>query len=399
MPTSARSRGIVSLFAMIGLMGGCQKEPTASKPTAPTVVTVSQPLQQTVTECVEATGTLAALESVDIRARVTGWLQSIHFKPRTLVKKDDLLFVIDPRPFKAKLDQAEAEVTRRNAERDLADFEFKRMKELKQRDAAADVEIARNLARFEQSKGALAAAVAAVEQAKLDLDYTQVRSPIGGTVSRNLVDTGNLVGSGESTLLTTVVNEESLYAYFDISESDLLALLRMRGTTRSTSSTSQKIDAQAFLALTDETGFPHEGRIDFVETRIDPATGTIRCRGIFTNPTGVLLPGMFVRVRVPVGKPKPSLMVTERAMGVDQGQYYLLIVNDKNAVEYRPVKVGLLEEGLRAIAEGIAPNDWVIVNGLQRVRDGVTVSPQRAPMPKLSSAETRPAASSATSKP
>lgn len=375
------------------LMGGCAKGSPPAKAPTPPVVSVSQPLQRTVTDSVEVTGTTQAIESVEIRARVSGWLEKINFTPRAKVKKDDLLFVIDPRPFKAKLDQAQAELARAKAELTLADFEAKRMKDLRDRDAAADVEFARKVAEFERAKGDVAAAQAAVEEAQLNLGYTQVRTPISGTVSRNLVDVGNLVGSGDNTLLTTVVNEESLYAYFDISEIDLLPLIRMRSATTTSDSapSTQKLDIPAYLALADETGYPHEGRIDFLETAIDPNTGTLRGRGIFPNPKGEMLPGMFVRIWIPVSKPQTALMVTERALGVDQGQHYLLVVNDRNVVEYRRVKVGLLENGLRVIKDGLSAGEWVVVNGLQRVRPTITVSPERMPMEAAAGVATQPA--------
>jgi multidrug efflux system membrane fusion protein len=397
MRTSSRLSGPIFFGFLAVFLGGCAKRPEAAAPATPPAVSVSQPLQKTVTDSVESTGTLQALESVEIRARVSGWLEKIHFTPRAKVKKDQLLFTIDPRQYKAKLDQAQADLARTKAELELADFEAKRMKDLQKKEAAADVEVARKVAELDRAKGNLAAAQAAVEEAQLNLDYTQIRSPIDGRVSRNLVDVGNLVvGIGQNTLLTTVVNDDSLYSYSDMSENDLLALIRMRNASQSTAPTTQAINAPAFLALADETGYPHAGRVDFVETAVDPNTGTIRCRGVFPNPKEDMFPGMFVRIRVPVGKPATALMVTERALGVDQGQHYLMVVNNKNVAEYRRVTVGLLEEGLRVIKEGLRPGDWVVVNGLQRVRPGMTVSPQRVAMETAMGIATGP--SSAPSK-
>lgn len=370
------------------MLAGCGKEAVHVAP-APPEVTVSQPIQRMVTDAIEATGTTQAIESVEIRARVAGWLERVAFTPRSKVKKGDLLFVIDPRPFQAKLDQAKADLATGKAKLELAEFNYQRLSKLKKRELAADLEAVQAKSDWDSAKAAVAAAQAAVDQAALDVEYTQVRSPINGTVSRNLVDVGNLVGSGANTLLTTVLDEEQLYAYFDLSEIDVLPLIRMRAARATTTSTTQKIDAPAHLALADEVGFPHEGRIDFVETAVDPNTGTIRVRGIFPS-DNVIMPGMFVRIRVPIGKPSPALMVTERALGVDQGQHYLLVANDKNVVQYRRVKVGLLEDGLRVIKEGIAPGDWVIVNGLQRVRPNVTVVPQRMTMAEAMGVASRP---------
>ncbi|MBN1341686.1 MAG: efflux RND transporter periplasmic adaptor subunit [Phycisphaerae bacterium] len=372
------------------LLAGCGKESPRVAP-GPPEVTVSQPIQQMVTDYIKAQGTTEAIESVEIQARVAGWLEKINFIPRAKVKKDDLLFVIDPRPFKAKLDQTKADLATCKAKLELAEFNYNRLVKLKKEDFAADLETVQALSDRDAAKAAIAAAQAAVDQAALDLEYTQVRSPINGTVSRNLVDVGNLVGSGANTLLTTVLKEDQVYAYFDLSEIDLLPLARARAAKMATTASAPaKMDHPVSLALADETGYPHEGSIDFVETAVDPNTGTIRTRGVFPS-ENILLPGMFVRIRIPTGTPGPALMVAERALGIDQGQHYLLVINDKNVVEYRRVKVGLLEEGLRVIKEGIAPGDWVIVNGLQRVRPGITVSPQRVTMDKATGLATRPA--------
>jgi len=397
MPMTLRAGSRVLCLLLASLVGGCRKEAPKAPPATPPEVMISRPLQRMVTDCIDATGTTSALESVDIRARVTGWLLSMNYTPRAKVTKDQLLFVIDPKPFQAKLDQAKADLVRSKATLALADFEAKRMKGLREQEVAADVEYAQKAAALEQAKANVAANEAAVAQAQLNLDYTQVQSPIAGTVSRNLVDVGNLVGAGDYTLLTTVVNEETVYAYFDLSELDLIAVVRTRDSRAGSQPVNQKIDFPVFLALADETGYPHQGRLDFVETTVDSRTGTIRARGVFPNPRGIILPGMFVRIRLPISQPKMALMVTERAMGVDQGQHYVLIVNDQKLVEPRRVKVGQIEGGLRVLQEGLSPTDWVIVSGLQRARPGFTVSPQQVPMETAMGVATRPA--SAASKP
>jgi membrane fusion protein, multidrug efflux system len=257
--------------------------------------------------------------------------------------------------------------------------------------SAAPYERTRDLAKKHAAEAAVQAAQASVHQAELDLGYTKITAPLNGRVSRNLVDVGNLVGSGENTLLTTIVNDDSVYVYFDLSENDLLALMRARAARPETKVTPDKIDAPLFLGLAGEPGFPHEGRIDFIETTVNPATGTIRVRGVFANTTGTLLPGLFARVRIPIGQPRSALLVTERALGVDQGQRFVLVVNDKNVVDYRRVDVGILDQGLRVIEKGLSAGDLVIVNGLQRVRPGVPVMPHRVAMDTLSTAATQPA--------
>ena len=382
---------ICAIWAAL-LGGGCDR---AAPPTAPPVpvVTVSQPLQKEVTDYIEYTGTTSAIETVDVRARVRGFLQSMHFEPRTKVKKDQLLFVIDPSEYQAKYDQAVAAVAANNARYDLAVYAAARTVELYAKDSAAEYERNTDQAKKGEAKGALDASMANMAEAKINLGYTQVTAPIAGRVSRNLVDVGNLVGENEYTLLTTIVNDDSIYVYFDVSENDVLALKRMREGRTGATTKPDKIDTLAFMGLADEVGFPHAGRVDFADTHLDSSTGTLSVRAIFPNENGYLLPGLFGRVRIPISKPKEALLVTERALGSDQGQRYLLAVNQKNQVEYRRVKVGRLDEEMRVIEEGISPGDWVIVSGLQRVRPGATVAPQQAPMTAFTGAKKAPTTS------
>lgn len=390
---------ICCLLAMGGvcLVAGCDRAAgPPAQPPAP-VVTVSQPLQKEVSDYIEYTGTTSAIETVDVRARVKGFLQSVNFEPRAKVKKDQLLFVIDPSEYQAKCDQTIADLAARKAQLDLATYAFSRTDDLYNKGMGAEYERNTDMAKRDEAKAAVAAAEANLAEAKLNLGYTQVTAPIAGRVSRNQVDVGNLVGAGQYTLLTTIVNDDFVYVYFDVSENDLLALERTREQRTNTTTRPERLDAPAFLALADEVGYPHEGRIDFAETHLDTSTGTINVRAIFANPKGDLLPGLFARIRIPIRKPRQMLMVSERALGSDQGQRYLLVVNEKDQVEYRRVKVGRLDEGLRVIEEGIGPKDWVIVSGLQRARPGTTVSPQQAAMSATPEASTRPAVPSSQS--
>jgi membrane fusion protein, multidrug efflux system len=385
-----RCRRLVLAVSLTGL-GACAKPPPTAVPMTPPTVSVSQPLQKEVVERLEYTGTTAALESVEIRARVKGFLQGVEFQPRAKVAKDALLFVIDPSEYQAKLEAAQAMLLARKAELEFATYEFDRTDDLFNKGSAAPYERTRDLAKKHAAEAAVQAAQASMHQAELDLGYTKITAPLNGRVSRNLVDVGNLVGSGENTLLTTIVNDDSVYVYFDLSENDLLALMRARAARADTKVTPDKIDAPLFLGLAGEPGFPHEGRIDFIETTVNPATGTIRVRGVFANTDGTLLPGLFARVRIPIGQPRSALLVTERALGVDQGQRFVLVVNDQNVVDYRRVDVGMLDQGLRVIEKGLSAGDLVIVNGLQRVRPGVPVTPHRVAMDSLSAVATQPA--------
>jgi RND family efflux transporter MFP subunit len=224
------------------------------------------------------------------------------------------------------------------------------------------------------------AAKADVEEAQLQLDYTQVKSPINGRVGRNLVDLGNLVGAQEKTLLTTVVNDSSIYAYFNISENDLLMIARLYGREGRGGST-QGYETPCFLALADEKDFLHPGKIDFVDTQIDSSTGTLTIRAVFTNKSGILLPGLFVRLRVPLKK-REALLITNLAVGIDQGGRYVLVVNNDNVVEQRTVTIGQEIDGLRVIESGLAPEDWVITNGVQMARPGTKVTPVKASGPR-----------------
>ncbi|HVP10785.1 MAG TPA: efflux RND transporter periplasmic adaptor subunit [Phycisphaerae bacterium] len=391
MPSSRLWGCYVAIMGVAWLPMGCDR--ATAPPALPLpIVTVSQPLLKEVSDYIEYTGTTSAIETVDVRARVMGFLQSVNFEPRSKVKKDELLFVIDPNQYQAEYDQACATLAARKAQYDLATYAAGRTADLYMKDSAAEYERNTDMAKMFEAKAAVQAAEANLAEAKLNLGYTQVTAPIAGRVSRNLVDVGNLVGASDCTLLTTIVNDDSVYVYFDVSENDLLALKRMHERQTSTTTRPEKITAPAFLALADEVGYPHEGRVDFADTHLDTSTGTISVRAIFPNSQGELLPGLFARVRVPVSKPRQVLMVSERALGSDQGQRYLLVVNDKDQVEYRRVKVGRLEEELRVIEEGIGPTDRVIVSGLQRARPGTTVSPQQAPAPGAGEAKTAPAA-------
>jgi multidrug efflux system membrane fusion protein len=367
------------------LGAGCDRAPVATAP-PPAEVVVSQPLVQEVAETGEFTGTTAALESVEIRARVTGFLEQVHFQPRAKVNVGDMLFTIDKRPFQNALDQAKAAEASFHAQLVKAQSDLDKMEDLISKGAASQDELTTALTTRDSLAAQAAQARAQISNAQLNLDFCTVTAPIHGRVSRTLLDPGNLIAA-DNTVLATLVNDDDVYAYYNASERDVLVLrdyvrqrLAAQGQTPQTQPDLAAARPPASLGLMTEEGFPHPGYIDYAAPAVDPGTGTIQVRARFPNADGVLLAGLFVRVRVPFGEPHSALLVTERALGSDQGQRYLLVANSQNIVEYRPVKVGPRHDRLRVITDGLRPDDWVIVNGLQRVRPGVTVKPVQAPL-------------------
>ncbi len=343
------------------------------------------------TQYLEFTGTTAALEFVEIRARVEGWLESFNFTPGSQVKKGDLLFVIDPRPFQAQVDQSEAALKGKQADLQLKQANLKRSQQLLASASISQLQYDIHFAEEAVAAAQVGIAKADLEKAKLDLAYAKLDAPTSGRVSRNYVDIGNLVGAKDKTLLTEIVNDSSVYLYFDVSERDLLML--MRKWPRIESATPDREKPAAFLQLADETSFPHEGKVDFVESRIDPSTGTLRVRAIFSNDKGLLVPGLFGRVRVPIEQ-KEAVLVPELAVGISQAGRYVLIVNKDQVVEQRLVKTGQLEGTLRVVEEGLGMDEWVVVNAIQRARPGAKVSPKETTISETSQASEKAAPSS-----
>ena len=335
------------------------------------------PLQQDVVEYLELTGRTEAVESVRIRARVSGALERVAFKASSEVNEGDLLFVIEPELYIANRERAIANVRQWEAELARAKSDLERLELAIRTNAVSQQEVDRARADLDQAEANLLGAKASLTQAELDLSYTEVRSPIRGMVSRRLVDVGNLVESGENTLLTTVVKIDPIYAYFDVSERTLLEVLAARGQTITTERAVEPTEeAAVFLGLANEEGWPHEGYIDYIDNTVDTGTGTIQVRGVFSNATGKLFPGLFARIRVPRDVLDDALLVSERAIGTDLGGKYLLLVGENNVVELRHVELGSLQEGMRVIYSGLKPDERYIINGLQRARPGLPVTPK-----------------------
>jgi RND family efflux transporter MFP subunit len=362
---------------------GCgprEASPSSAAPRPPDVV-VSRPVVKQITDYNDFTGRTEAVASVEVRARVTGYLEKVLFKEGDDVKKGQPLFDVDPRVYQADLKRAEAILQQAKARLDRMELDFKRAEPLLPSQAISREDYDRIVGDRNEAKAAVGMAQAAVDLAKLNLGFTTVTSPIDGRASRQLIDPGNMVKADE-TPLTTIVTLDPIYAYFDADERSVLNFRRLMQAGKV--KPARESQAPVLMGLIDEEDekgdplFPHAGVINFADNRVDAMTGTLRLRGKFDNPKHFLAPGLFVRVRVPIGAPHPAILVSERALGNDQGQKFVYVVNEKNEVVYRRVKVGTLQDGLRVIEEGLAQNEQVVVDGLQRVRPGMTVQPKPA---------------------
>jgi len=377
-------------MAFLAGLSGCEESNTYVAPPPPKV-TVAEPAIRDVTDYLDFTGTLVATAGVDVRARVPGVLQEMRFQPGTRVQEGDLLFVIDPVEYEAAVDVATADVARAEARKEEAGKTLERAQTLIKRGNISKARLDEAEANFKSADADLLAAKATLRRAKINLGYTKVTAPIAGRVGRNRVDIGNLVGEGEATVLTDITNFNPMYVYFSINERDLLRILEVyRQRVRekgidTTKEPQQRADIELELGLANETGFPHQGVLDYSESRVDPRTGTIEVRGVFRNDQlpPLLVPGLFARVRMPIQSRTGMPLVSERAIGADQKGPYLLIVTGEDTVEKRLVDLGQTIDGLRVIEKGIDPDDQVIVNGLQRARPGAPVDPELIEMETL----------------
>ena len=338
----------------------------------------------------EYPGRLEAMHLVEVRAQVSGYLQSVHFKEGGFVSKDDLLFVIDPRPFEAEVARTQGEVSRAKARLVLAETEFKRTKGLVPSEAASELELDEKQANLDEAKGAVDVAEANLKMAQINRGYTEVRAEIAGRISGAYVKPGNLItgggGAGQATLLTTITSLDPIYCYVDADERSVLKYQNLAREKKRISARDALIPCK--LALLNEDKFEHIGLVDFVDNRVDPSTGTLRARGVFPNPGGVMTPGLFGRLLVPGAAPYRALLISEQAIQTDQNQKYVLTVDDKNTVRITPITLGYSFGGLRAVQSGLTVYDRVIVNGILRARPGATVDPQTGTMPSAQDAET-----------
>lgn len=346
----------------------------------PPEVVVAPPVRRDVTDYIETTGKLVAIDTVEIRARVEGFLQSVEFGEGDVVQKGDLLFVIDPSEFEARVQQADASLDTALAALSLAEATLQRHLEARKSRAVSEIDVLERQAERDVAKARLQAAEATLDRAKLDLGYTRILAPISGRIGRSLVDPGNLVGSGEKTLLTTIVRYDPIYAYFNISERALLEILdATQGISDEEARRRAIREIPVELGRSNDEGYPFLGHLDFTEPELDRETGTLQIRAVFPNPQPIrLIPGSFARGRLPIGKLEGALLVTERALGSDQSGNYVLVVDDENVVEYRSVELGPLVDDLRVIREGLQPDDRVITEGVLRARPGAKVTPLAA---------------------
>jgi RND family efflux transporter MFP subunit len=362
---------------LAAVVSGCARNEAAPAPPSPPQVEVAKVLTREVTEYDEFTGRFEAVERVEIRPRVSGYISSVNFEQGREVRKGDVLFVIDPRPYEAEYKRAKADLARARTQLTLAQSERDRAMKLLDSRAISREEFDTRVAGSEQATANVAAAEAALDAAALNLTFTRVTSPINGVVGRAEITAGNLVQPGQN-LLTTVVSIDPIYVEF---EGDEQAYLKYNAMARRGERASSR-DAQnpVWVGLSDETGFPHQGVMVFLNNEVDPATGTIRARGQLANSDRRFTPGLFARVRL-IGSGKyNAVLINDSAVGTDQSVKYVLAVGQDNKVEYRPVKLGPVIDGFRVVREGLKPGETIVVNGLQRVRPGAAVTPQLVAM-------------------
>lgn len=374
----ATSPGIVLLILSIANLCGCKQSVTEDNKTGPVTVTVAPPISREVTDFAEYVGRTEAVNFVEIKARVTGYLQATPFKEGSEVRKGEELALIDPRPYQAQLDASAGELQANEAKYKLAKTENERAKALFKENPKAIS--SKSLDQHQAEEDAAAAAVVAsrsgMEVYQLNLDFTKIESPIAGRVGRYQVTVGNLV-TENTTTLTTVVSQDPMYVYFNVDEPTIRDTLRKLMAGELPTPVSGKV--RVGMEMPDEIGFPRTGAVDFADNTIDPLTGTITMRASFPNPANdagirMMLPGMFVRIRLPLGRPHNAFLIAEQAIGTDQGQKYVYVVDENDKVQYRSVSLGQLQDdGLRVVSEGLKPGDRVILQGLQLVRPKDTV--------------------------
>ncbi len=362
-------------------VGGCGNSGRgAQSAPPPPQVSVAKVLERPVKDWDEFTGRMQAVETVEIRPRVSGYIDRVAFTEGGQVKRGDLLFVIDPRPYQAETDRAAADLKRYKTSLDLARIELTRVQRLKDSGAVSQEELDERKSTVAQAEANSAGAGAALEAATLNLNFTRVTSPIAGRVSRAEVTRGNLVtgGTNGGTLLTSVVSMDPMYLYF---EGDEQAYLRYGQMARNGELPSSRDSANPVrVGLANEDGFPHTGKVDFVDNQLNPQTGTIRARAVLDNKDGLYTPGMFARVQLLGSSEYSAILIDDRAVNTDQNQKYVFLLGANNQVEYRRIKLGRVIDGLRIVREGLKAGDVIVVNGAQRAHPGLTVTPQTVTM-------------------
>jgi len=371
----ARAILLIGVSIMAPLLTSCDSKPTAPAAQPAPPVTVARPLQKSITEWDEYTGRFAAVETVEVRARVSGFIDSVHVNEGQMVKQSDLLFVIDQRPYRIAVEQARADVERAKAKLEIASLDVQRATPLVRSQALTEREFDTRKSTERDATAQVASADAAVKQAQLNLEWTEVRAPTTGRVSDRRVDRGNLITGGQTgaTLLTVIVSIDPIHFVFDGSEADFLRYLRLAAAGGRPS--SRDVQNPVSVRLADEADYTHQGRMDFVDNALNPKTGTIRGRAIFENKNGLLTPGFFGRLRL-FGGEHEALLVPDAAVASDQSRKIVFTVADDGAVGTKLVELGPIVDGLRVIRSGLAPTDRIVIDGLQRARPGQKVKPE-----------------------
>ena len=362
------------LVSFVGCDSGAPQPPAAPE------VIVAEVLSKRIVDWDEYSGRFAAVDSVEVRPRASGYVNEVRFREGQLIKRGDVLVTIDPRPYQADYDRASANVDLAQSQLELSNLEANRAQNLRATGAVPVEELDKRVADRNQRRANVAAAKAALESAALTLSFTEVRAPVDGRASRAEVTRGNLVTGGDSggTLLTTIVSVDPIYVYFDGDEN---AYLRYNAMARAGSRKSSRDAPNPMrVGLADESGFPHEGIIDFVDNQIDPRTGTIRVRGVLDNKQGIFTPGLFARVQLLGSGEYDAILIEDRAVGTDQNQRFVYVLGADNKLEYRAVELGRVVDGFRVIRKGLAKGDVVVTSGLQRARPGLVVRPTRRVM-------------------
>jgi RND family efflux transporter MFP subunit len=374
----------IASCAMLVFLVGCKKAVAKTAPPPPTV-TVAMPIEREVLDYDEYTGKLVEVEKVEVRAQVRGYLQSIGFKDGDEVTKGQMLFQIDPKTFEAQLQSAKGQLAQVKASKIKASADVKRYEDLVPKGAATQQDLDRAIGQLGEAEGGILSAVAAVDRAQIDLDHSKIIAEIAGITSKANLTAGNLVGaSAIDQPLTTIVRMDPMYIEFDVDQRAAQqyrkAALERRGGGPEPK-TVREMNIKFSFGLASEEGYPHEAILTFIDNNIDPTTGTIKVRGETANERRVFKPGFFARIRVAPGEKYKAALVAERAIGTQQGQKYVLVVDDKNTVIFRPVKLGAAQgDGLRVVRSGISPGDRIVVNGIQRARPGAVVKAEMGPM-------------------
>jgi RND family efflux transporter MFP subunit len=372
------ARKIAVLLALATLVTSCGEQKQQAGGPPPPAVTVAKPQKRTVVDYDEYVGRFAAINSVEIRARVSGYLDKLHFKDGQVVKQGDLLFTIDKRPFQNTLDQARANLVQAQSNLAFTESDYTRGQQLVRDKTITDQTFEQRAQAFRNAKAGVSANEAAVRQAELDMEFTELRAPMNGRIGDRRVSPGNLVTGGtggNTTLLATIVSIDPIYFEFTFDEASYLRYERLANTGQDVA--SRNTGVQVALKLIDESDFDHEGRMDFVDNVIDRSTGTIRGRAVVANPKEIFTPGMFARVRIPGTPPYEALLVPDVAIGTEQARRFVVVIDDQDIARLKYVTLGqVTKDGLRAIKDGIGPDDRIVVSGLMQARPGTKVKPE-----------------------